>query len=129
MRYLQRQFFLSLFVLLLIPTMALAGDFPDQICADCHQDTGGEPAEVSSLDLVGSMHEDLNCTDCHVGITSVPHAKALAWIRKGAGTHFDPHVVSVFARRAHDADAIRLRLSDDEQQLVRGEGELVARAT
>ncbi len=78
MRYLRRVIVLSLLVVLLVPAAALAGDVPDQICADCHQGTGGEPAEVSSMDLAGSMHEDLSCTDCHIGITSVPHAAELA---------------------------------------------------
>lgn len=55
-----------------------AGDFPDEICNDCHTDTGGEPAEVSLEQLRGSIHEGLACTDCHTGIKSVPHGLELA---------------------------------------------------
>ncbi|MFH2051637.1 MAG: cytochrome b/b6 domain-containing protein [bacterium] len=57
---------------------ALAGDFPDAICNDCHTNTGGSPTEVSLHELEGSIHEGLSCTDCHVGIKSVPHPRALA---------------------------------------------------
>jgi cytochrome b subunit of formate dehydrogenase len=78
MRYLQRLAIWTLPLILLASTVAFAGEFPDEICADCHQGTGGEPAEVSSQDLIGSMHEGLSCTDCHLGITSVPHAAELA---------------------------------------------------
>ncbi len=84
MGYQQGRLTLSLLIVLvvgagtLVSSKVFAGDFPDDICADCHQGTGGEPAEVSSLDLADSMHEDLSCTDCHTGITSLPHAVELA---------------------------------------------------
>ena len=52
--------------------------FPDEICADCHTNTGGVPSEVSTDDLRGSIHEDFSCTDCHHDILRVPHALELA---------------------------------------------------
>jgi len=52
--------------------------FPDGVCADCHTNTGGVPAEIDTAKLYGSIHEGLSCTDCHVGIQKVPHARDLA---------------------------------------------------
>ncbi len=78
MRNIPGQISLSLIFILMLATGSMAGDIPDQVCADCHHDTGGEPAEVSHMTLAGSMHEDLSCTDCHTGITSVPHSQTLA---------------------------------------------------
>ncbi len=57
---------------------AAAKDYPSAICADCHTHTGGEPAEVGSGDLMGSVHEDLECTDCHTSINNLPHRADLA---------------------------------------------------
>ena len=62
----------------LLVSGAAAGDFPDAICNDCHTNTGGEPTEVSLHELEGSIHEGLSCTDCHIGIKSVPHGQILA---------------------------------------------------
>ncbi len=52
---------------------APAQDFGSDDCAACHTDTGGDPAEVSMDDLVGSVHEGLECMDCHVDIEDLPH--------------------------------------------------------
>ena len=69
-------FWLSLMLLLLAPLGALA--FDDNVCADCHSNTGGEPTEVNYDHLKGSIHEDLSCIDCHSGITELPHGPILA---------------------------------------------------
>lgn len=73
-----RNLVLSVILILLVPAFLAAGEIPDQMCAECHQGTGGEPAEVSAHDLVGSVHEDLSCTECHTDITELPHADTLA---------------------------------------------------
>ena len=83
MRYLQGRISLGLTILgitcgVLAASGAVAAQFSDDVCADCHHATGGEPTEVSHLSLAGSMHEDLSCVDCHTGITKVPHAQELA---------------------------------------------------
>ena len=67
-----------IFVLAVMVPLAIAGDFSDEVCADCHTNTGGVPSEVSTADLRGSIHEDFSCTDCHSDIQSVPHAVELA---------------------------------------------------
>ena len=69
---------LALLLFLLTPLTAQAEDYPDWICADCHSNTGGEPTEVDHQSLAGSMHEDLSCTDCHSGISQLPHRDSLA---------------------------------------------------
>jgi len=68
----------ALMILLLVPAAALALDYPDEVCADCHSRTGGEPTEVAHASLGGSIHEDLSCTDCHDGISELPHGEVLA---------------------------------------------------
>jgi len=64
--------FVALIVILCAP-LAGAKDFPSAICADCHTNTGGEPSEVGQDHLLGSVHEDNECTDCHTGIEQLPH--------------------------------------------------------
>ncbi len=64
--------------LALAPATVLAGNIPDAVCADCHENTGGDPVEVSLKSLEGSVHDGFSCTDCHTGITSVPHGADLA---------------------------------------------------
>jgi cytochrome b subunit of formate dehydrogenase len=78
MHYPARRLCLVFLAALLPAGGAWAAPMPDSVCADCHQGTGGNPAEVSSLSLVGSVHEGFGCIDCHQGITSVPHAEELA---------------------------------------------------
>jgi len=65
-------------VLAAVAPATWAGQFPDDVCADCHTNTGGVPSEVTTADLRGSIHEDFSCTDCHHDIQSVPHPLALA---------------------------------------------------
>jgi len=78
MRFAQHCLLLSLVFVLLVPSRVMAETISDQMCAECHQDSGGDPAEVSAMDLAGSVHEDLECIDCHAGITSLPHEDELA---------------------------------------------------
>ncbi|MBL8858592.1 MAG: response regulator [Planctomycetes bacterium] len=61
----------------------------------------------------------LALADVYDALTSVrpykgawTHEAALEWIVSRAGVHFDPDVVTVFARRANLATAIRARLQD-----------------
>lgn len=77
MRYQQGLVRSFLFALLVLSGTAALGAVSDDMCADCHQGSGGQPAEISHLDLAGSVHEDLGCTDCHSAITAIPHAAAL----------------------------------------------------
>ncbi len=65
-------------MLALAPATVRAGNIPDAVCADCHENTGGDPVEVSLKSLVGSVHDGFSCTDCHTGITTVPHGPELA---------------------------------------------------
>jgi cytochrome b subunit of formate dehydrogenase len=76
---------LLLVFLATLPSMA--ADRPDDVCADCHTNTGGEPSEVAYHDLEGSIHEDLSCVDCHSGISELPHGRNLA--RPDCGTCHD----------------------------------------
>jgi response regulator RpfG family c-di-GMP phosphodiesterase len=46
------------------------------------------------------------------------HAAALEWIREQSGKHFDPKCVASFVKRAEQADAIRARLRDTQEELV-----------
>ncbi|MCP4292352.1 MAG: hypothetical protein GY780_11035 [bacterium] len=71
-------FFMLLLLLSGMASSAVADDYPDWICADCHSNTGGEPAEVGRSDLLGSLHEDLDCTECHSDLTQMPHKDTLA---------------------------------------------------
>jgi response regulator RpfG family c-di-GMP phosphodiesterase len=48
------------------------------------------------------------------------HAAAIEWIGAQAGKHFDPRLVESFQKRAEQADAIRARLRDSEEELVKG---------
>ena len=68
----------ALLALLVLPVVAQAGGDLDSACVDCHTNTGGEPPEVGYSDLEGSIHADLGCTDCHSGITELPHGRELA---------------------------------------------------
>ncbi len=60
-------------VLLLGTTPLLADDFSDSDCLDCHGDPDGDGPFVEVAQLEGSIHEGLSCTDCHTGITELPH--------------------------------------------------------
>ncbi len=56
---------------------AVAQDFTAEDCADCHTDSDGDPVEVGQEHLVGSVHEDLDCMDCHFTIDDLPHDEEL----------------------------------------------------
>jgi len=81
---------------------------PDADCLACHSERSmkaqspGDPRllhlgpvgrekltlEVTHESLAGSVHEGLACTDCHQGITEVPHAEKLPLVDCG-GCHGD----------------------------------------
>jgi response regulator RpfG family c-di-GMP phosphodiesterase len=46
------------------------------------------------------------------------HARAVEWVRQGAGEHFDPRVAQAFLSRHERADFIRARLADTAEDLV-----------
>jgi len=64
-------------------TVAPAQDFTADDCADCHTDSGGDPVEVGQAHLDGSVHEDLDCMDCHASIEDLPHDEDLAAVTCG----------------------------------------------
>lgn len=64
-------------------TVVLAQDFTSADCADCHTDSGGDPVEIDASQLVGSVHEDLDCLDCHAAIADLPHDEDLAPVACG----------------------------------------------
>ncbi len=68
---------LSLSILLLCTGPLLAQPFTNDDCADCHTDSGGDPVEVSAVDLAGTVHDDFACMDCHTTIEDIPHAEEL----------------------------------------------------
>jgi putative two-component system response regulator len=47
------------------------------------------------------------------------HAAAMEWIGGQAGKHFDPRLVESLQKRAEQADAIRARLRDSDEELAR----------
>ncbi len=61
----------------LLTGMPAAAALDGTVCADCHTNTGGHPVEVGADLLRGSVHEGFDCLDCHIGITSIPHAPEL----------------------------------------------------
>ncbi|MFN2372049.1 MAG: cytochrome b/b6 domain-containing protein [Candidatus Krumholzibacteriia bacterium] len=73
----RRYRFLLLVATFLLGIPAAASGFGDDVCADCHTNTGGEPTEIGPDLLIGSVHEGFSCLDCHTGITSIPHAPTL----------------------------------------------------
>jgi len=46
------------------------------------------------------------------------HTRAIEWIRRGSGTHFDPRVAGAFVARERQADFIRARLADTEEDMA-----------
>jgi cytochrome b subunit of formate dehydrogenase len=74
------QFTLELLMVLLLATApsALAQDFTNDDCADCHTDSDEETPEVGLAHMLGSVHEDQDCLDCHAAIDDLPHDEDLA---------------------------------------------------
>ena len=52
---------------------ASAADWKTSECLECHQDTGGDPPEVTPETLKGSIHASFACSDCHADIEELPH--------------------------------------------------------
>ena len=60
-------------IVILAAAAALADEYPDSDCLDCHGDPDGDGPFVELTALAGSIHADLACTDCHSGVTDLPH--------------------------------------------------------
>jgi len=61
------------------PAVAQDGDPPEtELCLECHdvQDIGDEEFEIAGL-LDSSVHEGMDCIDCHSDIEEVPHEDEL----------------------------------------------------
>ncbi len=65
--------FWSALVLMIGVVPLQAQDITNDDCADCHTDSDEETAEVSVDHLLGSIHEDLDCLECHIDIVELPH--------------------------------------------------------
>ncbi|MBT4291196.1 hypothetical protein HOD41_00760, partial [bacterium] len=70
-----RSVFKLILLVLLLPVICLSQE--NDICADCHTDSGGDPVEVSTASLMGSAHEDFDCVDCHYLEDPEDHAEDL----------------------------------------------------
>jgi cytochrome b subunit of formate dehydrogenase len=77
-------------LLLVTGLLALAAASPGRCqvdnaaCRDCHETTTNEVARTYDSSLAFSIHAGMSCTDCHAGITELPHADSLA--RPDCGT-------------------------------------------
>jgi len=69
---------LLMILLLVIVPAAMAQDFTGDDCADCHTESDEETPEVGLAHMLGSVHEDLGCLDCHAAIDDLPHDEDLA---------------------------------------------------
>src|SRR5208282_3532350 len=66
----------------------------DQECLACHGEAGmksasGRSLHVDAAKFKNSMHADLGCTDCHVGVKEYPHPNAKR-LPKCSTCHEDP---------------------------------------
>lgn len=75
------------FVLIIIFAQAGEVSFSNEDCLDCHETT-----------LSGSVHEDLNCVECHQNIADLPHDTPLPKVNCGSCHEdiekfykYDPH--------------------------------------
>jgi len=57
---------------------AAAQDWSREDCLDCHAEPDADMPLVAPDALAGSIHSDLDCTDCHSGIEDLPHAETLS---------------------------------------------------
>lgn len=58
-------------------------DLSNSACLDCHEDTQHELAATYDSALAASIHDGLSCTDCHSGITELPHPENLPAVNCG----------------------------------------------
>jgi putative two-component system response regulator len=113
---------------------SVIGEFPDQGFLVCGRDIArghhekwdgtGYPAGLKG-DAIPLAARIVALADVYDALTSArsykrawPHSDSLAWILEQSGKHFDPRIVAAFARRAEQADSIRARLRDVEDELV-----------
>ncbi|HVS18722.1 MAG TPA: HD domain-containing phosphohydrolase [Planctomycetota bacterium] len=113
---------------------AIVGDRPQpflEMCRDiagCHHerwDGRGYPRGLAG-DAIPLAARIVALADVYDALTSVrpykqawTHARALEWVRAGAGAHFDPRVVAAFVARGDEVDAIRERLADRPEDVAR----------
>ena len=88
-------------------TFALLGSLParaaDQECLACHGESGmksetGKSLYVDAAKHKSSVHGDLGCTTCHVGVKEYPHPKPMR--KPACGTCHEQEVAQV-PRSAH----------------------------
>jgi HD-GYP domain-containing protein (c-di-GMP phosphodiesterase class II) len=107
------------------------GEFPDQGFLVCGRDIArghhekwdgsGYPAGLKG-EAIPLAARIVALADVYDALTSArpykqpwTHGDALAWIREQSGKHFDPRLVAAFDKRAEQADAIRARLRDAQE--------------
>jgi response regulator RpfG family c-di-GMP phosphodiesterase len=113
---------------------SVIGEFPDQGFLVCGRDIArghhekwdgsGYPAGLKG-DAIPLAARIVALADVYDALTSArpykrpwSHSESLAWILEQSGRHFDPRIVAAFARRAEQADAIRARLRDPQDELL-----------
>ncbi len=82
--------------------LAMSGSVPvlasDQECLACHSEAGmksesGRSLHVDAVKHKSSVHGDLGCTTCHVGVKEYPHPKSVR--KPKCGTCHEEEVVQV----------------------------------
>lgn len=62
---------------------AAAQDVSTEDCLTCHEDSGGEPVEVTPAHLASSVHAGFDCIDCHHAIEELPHEEVVESVNCG----------------------------------------------
>lgn len=84
-----RLFFIILFsVMLFSPVFVLAQTPTNEDCLTCHDATAHENAPTYDSSLATSVHQGMNCVDCHTHIKEIPHPESLATV-DCSGCHED----------------------------------------
>jgi len=52
-------------------------------CLDCHDKTKGDLKDTYDASLKGSVHQGMDCVDCHPGIVELPHEEQLPPVNCG----------------------------------------------
>ena len=113
---------------------SVIGDFPDQGFLVCGRDIArghhekwdgsGYPQGLRG-EAIPLAARIVALADVYDALTSArpykqpwSHAEACKWILEQSGKHFDPRIVSAFAKRAEQADAVRARLREANEGAV-----------
>src|SRR5262245_50388759 len=83
---------------LLLTTEAAAAVSSSE-CLECPAEVDPDVPHVTAADLVGSVHDGLDCVDCHAAITELPHDEKVAPVACGS-CHADEAAVYVNHGRA-----------------------------